>query len=62
LNVRDLASLFCSLLLLTVLVSRRQLMSKQYMPGVQAAGEQDLRLFKLQQPYLPTMLDDDFPA
>ena len=27
---------------------------------VQAAGEQDLRLFKLQQPYLPTMLDDGF--
>lgn len=29
---------------------------------VQAAGEQDLRLFKLQQPYLPNMLDNGFPS
>ena len=60
----------CSvLLLLTVLVPRRQLMSEQYMPGVKGVcvackkpGEQDLRLFKLQQPDLPFMLHDGYAA
>jgi hypothetical protein len=48
------------LLLLTVLVSRRQLMSGQYLPGVkrfcvkcQQPANRDLRLLKLQQPVFP---------